>query len=142
METSSIVRAVKRAGIVAFGAAMLTASLAAPALADRDGTWHTGEFAVWQNTNYGGLIYDRAVNQEGNYGPLYFVHSNTTVGDRASSSANGRSVRIYGYEHSWCGGASVTHLPYGQSSGGVGYAYTSLGWANDKYSSHSSATSC
>ncbi|GAB7051488.1 hypothetical protein [Catenuloplanes indicus] len=142
METKSIVRAVKRAGIVAFGAAMVTAGLAAPALADRDGVWHTGEFAVWQDSGFSGRIYDRALSQEGNYGPLYFVNSNVHVGDQASSTANGRTVRIYAYEHSWCGGASVTHLPYGQSSGSVGYAYTTLGWANDRLSSHSSATSC
>ncbi|MDP9795136.1 hypothetical protein J2S43_003648 [Catenuloplanes nepalensis] len=143
METSSIVRAVKRAGIVAFGAAMVTAGLAAPAMADRDGSFNAGsDFAVSQHTNYGGYIYDRALNQEGNYGPLYFVNSNLHVGDNASSSRNGRSVRIYGYVDSWCGGATVTHLPYGQVSGSVSWGYTALGWANDRFSSHSSATSC
>ena len=133
------------AGLGALGmtAVLVLGSTGPAAAADLDGAFNVGEFVIWEHNNQTGNIWDTTASYKLNYSGIRFVNSNLGINDRASSSANGFNQRTYAYEHPNCDGASITHLPYGQTtSSSVGWSYISLGWANDRYSGHDYLTSC
>jgi hypothetical protein len=136
-------RAAKRGAIVALAAGALIAGTATAAAADEDGTWHTNEFAIWRGSNFSGNIYDTSLNGLSNYASKRFINTSVTLDNRANSSANGKSFRIYLFRGAFCEGESITHLALQEpTSGTVGHAYSDLGWFNDRASSHWNATVC
>lgn len=105
-------------------------------LAVQDGIWHVGEIGLWRNSGFSGSLYDTGANIIYNYAPFRFVNSSVTVNDQVSSMANAQNGYRWAYEHAGYGGGSVIMLPYGQCNANTCYSYTSLGWANDRLSSH------
>ncbi|MEJ3747871.1 hypothetical protein WEI85_31835 [Actinomycetes bacterium KLBMP 9797] len=143
--TELAARAAKRAAIVALAAGALVGGTATAALADEDGSYHTGEFVVFQFGNFGGGVYDTSLNVMAHYqnsGERY-INTPTTINDSPDSSKNGHTHRIYLYEHSSCEGSLVTHLGRTEpTTPTVGAWYSSLGFLNNKASAHSSSQSC
>lgn len=104
--------------------------------AAQDGIWHVGEIGLWRNSGFSGYLYDTAATIIYNYAPSHFVNSNITLNDQVSSIANAQNGYRWAYEHAGYSGGSVVMLPYGQCNASTCYSYTSLGWANDRLSSH------
>ena len=102
----------------------------------QDGVWHSGEIGLWRHSNFGTPIYDTAADTIYHYRCCLFVNSNVGVNDQVSSIANAKSSSRRAYEHEGYRGGSVLMLAYGQCNSNTCYAYSSLGWANDRLTSH------
>lgn len=110
----------------------------APAGVDavQDGIWHVGEIGLWRDSSFTGFLYDTGADIIYSYTCCRFVNSSISVNDQVSSIANAQSGYRWTYEHAGYGGGSIIMLPYGQCNPYSCYAYSSLGWANDRLSSH------
>lgn len=106
------------------------------AQAVQDGTWHVGEVGLWRDSGFRGSLYDTGSSIIYSYTCCRFVNSSLYVNDRVSSIANAQNGYRWAYEHAGYAGGSVIMLPYGQCNASTCYSYSSLGWANDKLSSH------
>jgi hypothetical protein len=143
--TDLTVRAAKRGAVVVLAAGAVVGGTATAAMADQNGAYNTGEFVLYQLGSYGGGVYDTAQQQIPSYPAINakYVNSPTTINDSPDSSKNGKSVRIYLFEASFCEGSKVTHLALQEPDNGVAsWAYTSLGWLNNKASGHSNNLTC
>ncbi|GIF21690.1 hypothetical protein BJ973_004865 [Actinoplanes tereljensis] len=114
------------------------AAISAPAFAaSGNGVIETGEFVLWKNSSYGAQLRDE-YSAVSNYNDgRYFVNSTTKLNDNASSIANyDNSLGVRTYTDSGYSGSYISVLAYGQASGSISWAYSSLGGFNDELSSH------
>jgi len=140
-----MIRKIGAALAIAAGALAVT-GMAAPAYASGpgDGTINPGEVIVWKDAGFTGAKWDFA-NQVAQYPnvttpagtPVFAGTPAVKINDNTSSIANYDAthyVRAYvDYDYT---GAYIQLLPYGVVSGGLSYAYTSLGTFDDNLSSH------
>jgi Peptidase inhibitor family I36 len=132
----------KTAAALAVAAGFLgVIGMAGPAFAGPgNGTPEAGEVVLWKNTGFTGPLRDFDNNEASYPNDLsapFIGDSSTKVNDNASSIANYdathyvRAYVDYNYQ-----GAYLQLLPYGVTSGGLSYAYSSLGAFNESLSSH------
>lgn len=125
------------AGLIVVLAVALVPTGAAQAYGD--GTCHSGDFCVWKDINEGGSFSDLNPTVS-DYDGLQYTNGcclNDTVSSSKNRSAS-KYVRLW--QHRNNGGLYLTHLPDGQYSGSLAFAYVSLGYMNDIASSNEERT--
>jgi hypothetical protein len=116
--------------------------LAAPALAATNGNGipEVGEVVLWRDTNFVGPLRDFDTDEicyPNDLSQPFIGDATTKVNDNASSIVNYDAAHyIRAYIDCNYQGAYLQLLPYGVTSGGLSYAYSSLGTFDNKFSSH------
>ncbi|MFE5946812.1 peptidase inhibitor family I36 protein [Streptomyces sp. NPDC056480] len=104
-----------------------------------DGVCGSSDFCLYKNANYSGGVYDySAALSENTYLGDNFFGAGTAVNNNASSSVN-KHVHwvVKAYESAWQGGDPLTHRAAGTGClAGQCPAYSTLGWADNAFSSH------
>jgi hypothetical protein len=140
-----MIRKIGAALAIAAGA-LAAAGVAAPANASNgDKIIDSGEVIVWKDANFVGQFYDFGTDSSGYpttaaqpaFGTGAGPTGLTPINDNTSSIANYSSSYVQAFVDGNYMGAHIQLLPYeSPTSGGLSYAYSSLGTLDNQLSSH------